>query len=89
MNIERRRRWIEHIEFILFIELADFKGKRQTPVDLLMREHRKRLLSLLRRVRRCPECHGRGLLKHKPRVSVPVMLGMAYRCPTCGGTGRL
>lgn len=48
-------------------------------------EYRKRLLSVLRRVRTCPECRGKGL--------VDEWRGGAYYgmedCHICGGTGRI
>lgn len=100
MNIERRRKWIEEIERdISYEELL-----LQSPYDTLplgakdancilrmAMMNRKRLLSLLRRVRRCPECKGAKII---PAFSFtydgPVYKwGSSRNCPTCGGTGKL
>lgn len=52
-QIERRRRWIEQIE-------GEMKRMKEHE-DLTSAKNRRRLcLSLLRRVRRCPECLGIG-----------------------------
>lgn len=69
MNIERRRRWVEEIE--REINRLNWGGYSR----------HKRLLSLLRRVRRCPSCW-RGAL-------TDVDSGGPDRCMTCGGTGRI
>lgn len=102
MNIERRRKWIEEIERdISYEELL-----LQSPYDTLplgakdancilrmAMMNRKRLLSLLRRVRRCPGCEGTGVIWPSEMI---MRLGefagyhnVERECPTCGGTGRL
>lgn len=92
-QIERRRRWIEEIDAKI---IHDTGYSAMTSIDpgfaaLWFRQHRKRLLSLLRRVRRCPECKGAKII---PAFSFtydgPVYKwGSSRNCPTCGGTGRL
>jgi hypothetical protein len=97
MNIERRRRWIEVAERRLRDCLPPL-----TSVPILLsdqEEHyaasaylRKRLLSLLRRLRRCPECRGKGTTpgqewRGRPWMEYQVLV--EEECLTCKGTGRL
>lgn len=82
MNIERRRRWIEQI-WQAFIHETDIWWDAAENFRLgrdfdEIYHYRKRLLSLLRRVRRCPECGGIGFTWED-----------GEKCPTCGGTGKL
>lgn len=86
MNIERRRRWID----LIWREIARTTAhKMSTTVivngvchpstaTIVAKQRIKRLLALLRRVRRCPECGGIGFTWED-----------GEKCPTCGGTGRL
>lgn len=59
MNIERRRRWIRQLE----LSIA-WSGVILPPIDdfeaMFRIYYHKRLLCVLRRVRRCPECRGVG-----------------------------
>lgn len=83
MNIERRRIWVEQIEDQ--IEYVDECAPEfQSAMDIEI-EYRKRLLSLLRRVRRCPECRGIGAICWEAGNQ----RWEGIECPTCGGTGRL
>lgn len=84
--IERRRRWIEQIERdiergwdLILTQMTWHDGKMcHSTASLVLMSRTKRLLSLLRRVRRCPECGGIGFTWED-----------GEKCPTCGGTGRL
>lgn len=96
MNIERRRRWIEeiHAEWISVTDLWwDAAENHRLPDDFdYLCERRKRLLSLLRRVRRCPECRGKGTTTGQGWTGRPWMeyqVLVEEECLTCGGTGRL
>lgn len=106
VNITRRRRWAEEIERLhgncliamanaTVVEPPDFyfasSGVKYS--NFVLTHHSKRLLALLRRVRRCPECRGQGAV---PFVEHRIVQGrIAYTlkgyepCDTCKGTGKL
>lgn len=79
MSIERRRRWIAKIEF----NIAGVVGRSCW---------HKRMLYALRRLRRCPECRGKGTTPGQEWTGRPWMeyqVLVEEECPTCKGTGRI
>lgn len=97
MKIERRRRWIELIQKTLSgyeyeMGAPPVADPMLAPRVVRLYERRKRLLSLLRRVRRCPECIGAGRIgcHVNKNGAVAYQAGCGeWICETCGGTGRL
>ena len=86
-QIERRRRWIELIELELAkVRLESSKIKNEYDIrKWYLDAEGKRLLSLLRRVRRCPECKGIGAVCWEAGNQ----RWEGIECVTCGGTGKL
>lgn len=92
-QIERRRRRIEQISR----EIVRMRAHKMSTVvvvngvchpstaTFVAASRLKRLLSLQRRVRRCPECAGIGSADEYSTHA----RGMIGYCETCGGTGRL
>lgn len=88
-NIPRRRRWAEQIEQKLVDIRTDLRSVRFTSLTVakmaleLYHHRRRRYLALLRRVRRCPECHGTAWVHYYTGTwnSGP--------CKVCEGTGKL
>lgn len=87
--IERRRRWIELIELELAkVRLESSKIKNEYDIrKWYLDAEGKRLLSLLRRVRRCPECRGTGIVVSG--MLPATYFAMKLECMTCEGTGKL
>lgn len=89
MNLARRRRWADRIGLEIKLVNQDLDGYRDmmgdnAPVVGRIELYRKRLASLLRRVRQCPECRGSGYqISYAPRGK------SWHKCFTCNGTGKI
>lgn len=97
MNIERRRRWIDEVEAEisdvgLIVDKLRGRPSRSWFKFLFFRENLGRLHCVLRRLRRCPECRGKGTTPGqewtgRPRMEYQVLV--EEECPVCKGTGRI
>jgi hypothetical protein len=99
VNIPRRRRWAEQI----IEEITRLKGhenltsvivdgvKYPSTATLIATTRRRLCLAILRRVRRCPECLGRGTVAGITWSAKTQFVSVVVQedCRTCKGTGKL